>query len=161
MKKWIGVAGVLFLSAGAVAGQDEAREVFAVAASSSLTFMSERVVEDVSQSFLQYTKAGRTGLISEMERVGVLGPAVNKGMSLRTNMTSSTVAVARRVGSNGLDEYDMRGVAVLQWTKCGTSGCVDSGDSKKAVITGVVVSMVLNGRPGYRVSSITLSEGNK
>lgn len=144
----------LVFSGSVHAAESDAREVFSVAAAGAMTFSSARVVEDVSLVYLHFTSAGRMALIGELERTGLVKEVVSKRMAVRGDMPVSAVQARRRVGADGLDEYEMVGDMKLQWSRCVDGGCTDVGGPKSVKVTGVVVQATLNGRPAYRVSGV-------
>ena len=162
MKKLSSALIVLFCCAcgfNAQAAETDAREVFSIAAAGAMTFSGSRVAEDVSLVYLHFTPQGRAALIAELERTGLVAEVVNKRLSIRSELPISSVEARRRVGSDGLDEYEMVGDMRLQWSRCAASGCSRVGAAKALKVTGVVVQTTMNGRPAYRVSSIRYEGG--
>lgn len=152
---------LLAASSGAQASESDAREVFATAVSGAMSFAGDRAVDDISVSFLHYTSQGRAALINELERTGLLAQAVNYRAAVRAELPANTVVIRRRVGADGLEEYDASATLSLQWSKCDAKGCATTGQSKSARVTGTVVPVVLNGRPGYKVSKLQLEGATK
>lgn len=154
------MAVVVLASGGsAFAAESDAREVFSVAAAGAMTFSSTRVVEDVSLVYLHFTPDGRSSLIAELERTGLVAEVVTKGLSVRSDLPLSALQARRRAGSDGLDEYEMSGDMKLQWSRCANTGCSPVGSSKVVKVSGVVVQTTMNGRPAYRVSSVRYEGG--
>ena len=160
IRKAIAPLLIVLASGNAVAGQTEALEVFQSAACGALNFQGDRMVEDISNSFMHFTKSGRASLISELSRVGVLTQSVSNSGALRCVAIPQGLApVGRRVGENGLDEYDVKTEVNLEWSRCEGRSCSKSGPSKKAVISGTVATLSLNGRLAYKLTRITVQEG--
>lgn len=153
------IALTVFAAMPAGASGSDAREVFSVAAAGAMTFAGDRVVEDVSVVYLHFTPEGRSALISELERTGIVAEVVSKRLSVRSDLPISSVQAHRRVGVDGLDEYDMTGDMRLQWSRCEPAGCSAVGAPKAVKVSGVVVQSTLNGRPAYRISSIRYEGG--
>lgn len=143
------------------AADTDAREVFSVAVAGGMTFSAARASEDIGMVFLHYTPSGRSALIGELERTGVLAEALGKGAAVRADLPASELQVRRRVGADGLDEYDVNGEMRLQWSRCapGGGGCVSAGSPKKVVVSGSVVQTYMNGRPAYRVNTVRYEGG--
>jgi len=141
--------------------ESDAKEVFSAAAAGGMTFTANRVVEDVSLVFLHFTTQGRAALISELERTGVVAEVVGKGAALRGDLPPSAIQVKRRVGADGLDEYEVTGEMKLQWSRCAASGgsCTSAGPAKSVKVSGTVLQAVMNGRPAYRINTIRFDGG--
>lgn len=156
----IGALLISLASGCAFAGQTEALEVFSAATCGALTFQGDRMVEDISNSFMHFTKSGRAALISELSRVGILTQSVSKSGALSCAVSPQGLTpVGRRVGDNGLDEFDVKADINLQWSRCDGRACTKFGTPKKAVVTGTVTTLTVNGRPAYKLSAITFQEG--
>lgn len=151
----------LVLCSPAQAAEADALEVFAAAVGGAFTFNGQRVVDDVSLSFMHFTKSGRAALISELQRTGVISQATTKRGALKAFATSNKFIASRRVGKNGVDEYDVRGEMELQWNICDAGSCVPAGPRRKVGASGTVVPVVAFGRPSYKVSALTIDEVTK
>ena len=139
----------------------DASEVFSAAVGGGFTFNGQRVVDDVSLSFLHYTKAGRAALINELERTRVIYQLIGKKGALRAFSQANKFSATKRVGPSGLDEYMVRGEMELQWSVCDISSCVPSGPRNKVSVQGLVIPVTAFGRPAYKVDSLTVSEVGK
>lgn len=156
----IGSLLIALASGGAYAGQSEALEVFQSATCAALTFQGDRMVDDISNSFMHFTRTGRASLIAELSRVGILTQTVSKSGALRCTVIPQGLApVGRRLGDNGLDEYDVKADVSLQWSRCDGRNCSKVGAPGKATVSGTVATLTMNGRPAYRLTRITFQEG--
>lgn len=151
----------ILLASPVLAADGDAAEIFAIAASGAFTFNGQRVVDDVSLSFMHFTKAGRQAVISELQRTGVISQAMMKKGALKAFSSGNKFVSTRRVGRGGVDEYDLRGEIELQWNICDGGSCVPAGPRKKVSASGTVIPVTAFGRPSYKVSSIVIDEVSK
>jgi len=156
----LGAVVIAIAGTGANAGQAEALEVFAAASCGALTFQGDRMVEDIGNSFMHFTKAGRAALIAEMARVGLLSQAISKTGALRCFVIPQGIAaLGRRVGENGLDEYEVKADVNLQWAHCDDGrSCANLGSPRRAGLTGTVATLTVNGRLAYKLTTIAFHE---
>lgn len=138
--------------------ESDAASVFAAALLGSFTFNSVRTAEDISLSFMHFTKSGRQSLISELQRSKVVVESVSKKGGVKSFANPAKFSVVRRAGAAGVDEYDIRGDFEIQTSLCEGASCVPSGPRKRIAVTGVVVPVTAFSRPSLKVSVIALGE---
>ena len=139
------------------ATEQEAREVFGAAVAGGLTFNSLRPVEDIGSSLLHFTKEGRLQFLDQLQRSELIREVTTRNAELRTRVAPASVVVTKRLGSDGLAEFDLRMDVVVELRKCEGATCIPLGKEKRAQVSGMVVGLVTNGRPTWRVKQVTIA----
>lgn len=140
----------------AQATEADARLIFATGTSTSLTFKNAKIIDDISSSFPHYSANGRTQLLSELERTGIVDQATKKGASLTSTVDSGSLNAFRRVAPQGGESFELSGPITLQWQRCVNATCVPVGKPKVAQVSGIAVGAMVNGRPSYRIDGFRL-----
>lgn len=138
------------------ANESDARMIFTNAMNSAFNFKSQSIIEDIGTSLPQFTINGRKELISTFERTGIIRESIKNNGSLQATIPAGSLNSTKMVGRDGFDQYRFNGIISIQWQRCVSKTCVPVGEPSNAKINGSVIPTQINGRPTYKVDSVTL-----